>query len=164
MAFQKLPADVVRNHKGISFPGIATVFMCHDGQGNMFLTKRSQKARDERGRWESGGGGLKHGQSVEANLKRELKEEYDVEPLRIDFIGYSEVFRKSPEGLDTHWIVMYYAVLIDPGRVKINEPDMIDDYGWFPPDSLPSPLLSEFPAFFKRHGQKYRQILRTAKR
>ena len=90
MAIKKLSAEELRTHKGVSFPGITTVFICHDGNGRIFLTRRSQNTRDEHGRWDVGGGGLKHGQSLEQNLRREVKEEYNVDPLQVDFVGYVE--------------------------------------------------------------------------
>jgi 8-oxo-dGTP diphosphatase len=159
MTFAKLTTEELRQHKGVSFTGITTVFFCHDGQGKLFLTKRSKKTRDEHGRWDPGGGGLKHGQAIEDNLRRELKEEYNAEALKLDFLGYIDAFRKTPEGLPTHWLAMCFAVQIDPNQVKINEPEMVDDYGWFPLDNLPSPLHSQFGIMIEKHGSKLRQVM-----
>jgi 8-oxo-dGTP diphosphatase len=159
MSFQKLTPEEIRKHKGVSFTGITTVFFCHDGAGNLFLTKRSNNTRDEHGRWDPGGGGLKHGQSVEQSLIREVKEEYDAIPLRTDFIGYFDAFRENPAGLPTHWLAMCFAVQVDPSLVKINEPDMVDDYGWFTLEELPKPLHSQFGVFLEKHGDTLRQYL-----
>ena len=159
MSFAKLSPEELRRHKGVSFTGITTVFFCHDGKGEIFLTKRSAKTRDEHGRWDPGAGGLKHGQTLEDNMRRELKEEYDVEPIETKFIGYNDVFRTSPEGLPTHWLAMYFAVKIDPKKVRINEPDMVDGQGWFNIDDLPSPLHSQFDSFLSRHGVALRKIM-----
>lgn len=159
MAFDKLSAEILRKHKGVSFTGISTAFFCHDGKGHLFLTKRSQQTRDEHGRWDPGGGGLKHGQTVEANLLRELKEEYDVEPIEMQFIGYLDAFRSLADGQPTHWLGLYFAVKIDPAKLKINEPEMVDDYGWFWLDALPKPLHSQFNIFMEKHGQKLKQIM-----
>ncbi len=159
MAFQKLPPEVLRAHKGISFTGITTVFFCHDGQGNLFLSKRSAKTRDEHGRWDPGGGGLKHGQSVEDNLRREVMEEYSAEPIETIFIGYHDAFRTTPEGLPSHWLAMCFAVRVDRSCVRINEPDMVDDCGWFRLDKLPAPLHSQFQLFMHKHGDRLAQIL-----
>lgn len=159
MAFAKMTPEDIRKHKGISFTGITTVFFCHDGQGRLFLHKRSKKTRDEHGRWDPGGGGLKHGQSVEESLRREVNEEYGVEPLKVDFIGYFDAFRKNQDGHDTHWLAMCFAVLIDPAKAKINEPDMVDDSGWFSLDNLPKPLHSQFDYFMSLHGPKLRELM-----
>lgn len=161
----KLTQKELRQHNGVSFPGITVVFLCHDGNGNLFLTKRSNKTRDEHGRWDPGGGGVEHGQSIEENLLREVKEEYDATPLRTDFIGYFDAFRLSPEGHDTHWLAMCFAVHVDPNDVKINEPEKVDDHGWFPLDNLPSPMHSQFEKFFGLHGETLKHyMLATTKR
>jgi 8-oxo-dGTP diphosphatase len=159
MQFTKLTPQELRKHKGISFTGITTVFFCHDGKGNLFLTKRSKNTRDEHGKWDPGGGGLKHGQAVEENMLREVKEEYNAEPIESKFIGYFDAFRKSPEGLPTHWLAMCFAVRIDPTKVKINEPEMVDDHGWFTLDKLPQPLHSQFDFFMSKHGKKLKRIM-----
>ena len=159
MLFTKLTPEELRRHKGISFPGVTTVFFCHDGQGKIFLTKRSKRTRDEHGRWDPGGGGLKHGQAVEDNLRREVLEEYNTEPLETEFIGYFDAFRSTPEGLPTHWVALCFAVKIDPAEVKINEPEMVDDSGWFTLDSLPSPMHSQFGKIMALHGEKLKSVL-----
>jgi 8-oxo-dGTP diphosphatase len=124
----------------------------------MFLAKRSKNARDEHGRWDVGGGGLKHGQTLEQNVRRELLEEYGVEPLKVDFIGYREVFRQLPDGTPTHWIAMDFAVRVDPGQVKISEPDMFDDSGWFHVDKFPSPLHSQLSPAMEKYSARLREL------
>lgn len=159
MAFKKLSAETLRKHKGISFTGITTIFFCHDGNGKLFLTKRSLQTRDEHGRWDPGAGGLKHGQSVEENMKRELKEEYGVAPLSTEFIGYFDAFRTSPEGLPTHWLAMCFAVKVDPKKVTIKEPEMVEDFGWFTLNDLPRSLHSQFDYFISLHGERLKTIM-----
>jgi 8-oxo-dGTP diphosphatase len=161
MTFQKLSDEELRRHKGISFTGITTVFLCHDGNGKLFLTKRSKNTRDEHGRWDPGGGGLKHGQAIEENMRRELKEEYDVEPIRTDFLGYFDAFRTTPEGLPTHWLAMCFAVLVDPSKIKINEPDMVDGQGWFTLDALPSPMHSQIGKCFDLYGEALKRAMNS---
>lgn len=159
MAVKKLTPEELRKHKGISFIGVTTPFICHDGKGNIFLAKRSKNTRDEHGRWDSGGGGLKHGESVESGLRREVLEEYGVEPISIESLGYYDAFRETSDGQPTHWLALPFAVLVDRSKVKICEPDMVDDSGWFRLDNLPQPMHSQFDKFCKIHGQKLRHAL-----
>ncbi|HET8991691.1 MAG TPA: NUDIX domain-containing protein [Candidatus Saccharimonadales bacterium] len=159
MSFTKLSPEDLRKHKGLSFPGITTIFFCHDGAGSLLLGKRSNKARDEHGRWDPGAGGLKHGQTAEQNLKRELMEEYGAKAEAIDFLGYMDVFRKNPEGYDTHWLALYFAVKVDPKHVSIKEPDIIDEIGWFKLDNLPTPMHSQFSFFMAKHGNKLKKYM-----
>lgn len=159
MIHKKLSPQEIRAHKGTSFPGITTPFICHDGRGNIFLSKRSKNTRDEHGRWDTGAGGLKHSQSLADNVRRELKEEYDVVPISVEFLGYLDAFRKNPEGQETHWLAMYFVCQVDPSQVSINEPDMVDDSGWFKLDQLPSPMHSMWQKLKDEHGQKLQEIL-----
>lgn len=164
MAFTKLSPEEIRKHKGVSFTGITTVFFCHDGNGKVFLNKRSKNTRDEHGRWDPGGGGLKHGESVEESMRREVKEEYGVTPLDTKFIGYFDAFRETPDGLSNHWLAMCFAVKVDPAEVTINEPEMVDDSGWFTLDNLPEPMHSQFNVFMKVHGDTFKRILASKNR
>lgn len=159
MAVIKLTPEEIRKHKGISFTGITTVFFCHDGNGKLLLQKRSKNTRDEHGRWDPGGGGVRHGESITDNLHREVEEEYGAKPLQADFLGYFDAFRESLDGQPTHWLAMCFAVKVDPSQVKINEPDKVDEIGWFELDKLPSPLHSQFNKFFSIHGEKLRKAM-----
>jgi 8-oxo-dGTP pyrophosphatase MutT (NUDIX family) len=157
---QKLSSETLRRHKGVSFVGVTTPFVCYDDKGRVFLAKRSKNARDEHGRWDFGSGGLKHGQSAEKNMRRELMEEYGVEPLAVTPLGYFELFRTLPDGTPTHWVAIAHAVKVDAEKVKIMEPDMFDDSGWFTLDALPSPLHSSIEAvLLPTFGEKLRNIL-----
>ncbi len=56
MSFKKLPPEEIHKHKGTSFVGLSVAFICHDGKGNVFMSKRGSNTRDEHGRWDFGGG------------------------------------------------------------------------------------------------------------
>ncbi len=77
--------------KGVDYTGIATVYFCHDGQGNFIMAKRSQNARDEQGCWDIGGGALEFGMAVDDSLCKEIKEEYCADVLGFEFLGYRDV-------------------------------------------------------------------------
>ena len=156
---KKLSSMTLRRHKGISFVGVTAPFICYDRQGRIFMAKRSTKSRDEHGRWDCGGGGVKHGQTVIETVKREMLEEYGAIALKIDFIGYFETFRTLPDGTPTHWLAMPHAVLVDADQIKIIETDMFDDSGWFILDNLPSPLHSAFEnVFLPKYKNKLQKI------
>lgn len=155
----KLPSDILRQHKGVSFVGVSTCFYVYDRTGRHFMAKRSSKARDEQGSWEIGGGGLKWGLDAEENLRREVKEEYNATPERITFLGYRDVHRRLKDGTPTHWLALDFAVLVDPEDVKINEPEMFDDSGWYTLDNLPDPLHSQQLTFFRQYRSKIKQLI-----
>jgi 8-oxo-dGTP diphosphatase len=163
MPVTKLTPDVIRQQKGVSFVGVGTVFFCHDGNGKFLMSKRSQKCRDEQGRWEIAGGGLKWGVTAEDNLRREIKEEFDAFAQQIEFLGYRDVFRTLKDGTPTHWLMLDYAVEIDPKEAKRNEPDMSDDIGWFTLANQPTPVHSQHLALINKYRSKLEKILNQRK-
>ncbi len=139
--------------KGVDYTGVTTVFICHDGQGNFVMGKRSTKCRDEHGRWDIGGGGLEFGDTVESTLKSEIKQEYCTEVLDFEFLGYRDVHREH-DGVKTHWIGLDFKVLIDKNKVKNGEPHKFDEIGWFTLNTLPNPVHSQFPNFLELYKNK----------
>lgn len=139
---------------GVDAIGISIVFFCHDGHGRFVMNKRGQKCRDEKGRWEIGGGALEVRQSVVDCLKKEVKEEYGADLISHEFLGYRDVHRESKEG-KTHWITLDFSVLINPKQVKNGEPEKFDAVELFTFDTIPSPTHSQFPKFV----EKYKTIL-----
>ncbi|PIR87827.1 MAG: RNA pyrophosphohydrolase [Candidatus Harrisonbacteria bacterium CG10_big_fil_rev_8_21_14_0_10_45_28] len=139
--------------KGIDFIGVCVVYFCHDGAGKFVMAKRSQNARDEHGRWDIGGGGIEHGESVTETLKKEIMEEYCADILNQEFLGYRDVHRIH-NGEITHWIALDFKILVDPNKVKIGEPHKFDDIGWFSLEDYPENCHSQFGEFVRRHGEK----------
>jgi ADP-ribose pyrophosphatase YjhB (NUDIX family) len=89
---------------GIDYIGVTCVFYCHDGKGNLLLQKRSQRCRDEKGKWDYGGGKLEIGESWEETAKREIKEEYGCEPVKINFVTASNVIRANQGEKTIGWL------------------------------------------------------------
>ena len=140
--------------KGIDYTGIVVVFICHDGNGNILMQKRTDKCRDEHGRWECGGGGVEFGETLDDALRRELREESLTEPLDYQLLGYREIFREH-KGRRTHWVAFDFKVLVDPERVGIGEPDMVNEIGWFSMDNLPDPMHSQVPSTFAKYRHHF---------
>jgi ADP-ribose pyrophosphatase YjhB (NUDIX family) len=136
--------------KGIDFPGIAVTVFCHDGFGNYLVGKRSTKCRDEHGRWNPVGGGLKHGERLEDAIRRELREEICAEPKEFEQLGFREVHREL-NGQPTHWIIFDFKALVDPAAVAIGEPDMMDELKWVKINEIPAPMSSQFPLFLEKY-------------
>lgn len=145
--------------KGIDFIGVTCVFFCHDGNGNILLSKRSNNCRDEKGRWEPGGGSLELHESIEKVIQREIVEEYGTNAMEISFLGHRESFRTNDEEVKTHWIAFDHMVLVDRKNVFIGEPDKCDELIWTTLEDLPEPLHSAMPDFLERYDQQIRSIL-----
>lgn len=122
--------------KGIDYPGICVVFLCHDGRGNIVMNRRSINTRDEHGKWDIGGGGLKLGEKIEDCLAREIKEEYCADIIHHEFMGYRDVHR-THDSKPTHWIALDFLVHINRSQVAIGDPHKMDEIAWFSLDNLP---------------------------
>ena len=141
--------------KGIDYTGVTVSFFCHDGQGNYVMHKRGVNCRDEQGRWDFGGGGLKFNEQLLDAVKREISEEFGTAPLLIESIGNGEIFRIH-DGKPTHWIAFRYRVLLDRDKVTNNGLDKHDELTWVTLDNLPSPLHSQLPTEL----EKYKDVLK----
>lgn len=142
---------------GIDYTGITTNFICHDGQGNFLFSKRSKNSIDEIGTWQLGGGRLEFTEEPDKGVLRELKEELGVVRESPDtFIGTTSFVREH-EGQTTHWMCFSYIFHVDPQEVKNNEPQKIDEIGWYELKHLPSPIHEASLILLK----KYRDVLQN---
>ena len=132
----------MNKNRGVDYIGVTVTFVIHDGKGNFLLQKRSQNTRDEKGKWDVGGGALEFGEEWIDAVTREVKEELNASPKKIVFLKAFNALRKN-NGVDTHWIALVHSVLVDPSEVKIGEPNKIDEIGWFNLNNLPNPLHSK---------------------
>ena len=124
-------------------PRVSCVFICHDGAGQILLARRSAAARDEPGTWDTGAGALEFGETFEAAVTREVKEEYATEPREIAVLGVRNVVRAEPP---SHWVAVVFAVRVDRDSVTIGEPHKFAELGWFRREALPSPRHSQLDA------------------
>ncbi len=65
--------------KGIDYIGVSTGVVIFNDKGELFLAKRSKKTKNERGCWETPGGSVEFGETLEQAVKREILEEYGSE-------------------------------------------------------------------------------------
>lgn len=140
-------------HKGVDCVGVGVVFYCHDGKGNVLMQKRGAGARDEQGRWDIGGGGLELHDTVQDTLQKEIREEYGVEIIACEFLGFRDVHREH-EGQKTHWVTLDFKVLVNPATTKNGEPHKLDAVAWFPKNMMPTPVHSQLPLFLEKYGNK----------
>lgn len=140
--------------KGVDHIGVEVVFFCHDGKGNLLMSKRSKKSRDEQGTWDPGGGSIDVGEKVMDALKREIKEEYCADIIESEFLGFRDGHRVNEEGNKTNWIILDFKVLVDREKVKNGVPDKHSEIKWFKFNNFRKPLHSQFPFFLKEYKTK----------
>lgn len=128
---------------GIDCIGVSTVFYCVDGRRRLLMHKRSKNCRDERGRWDTGSGQLRFGEDPIKGVLREVREEYGCKGEILERMLPVSVLRVQ-NGVKTHWLALPFIVRVNPLEVKNNEPEKIDEIGWFTFKKLPKPLHSAF--------------------
>ncbi len=143
---------------GIDYTGIGVSFLCHDGAGNILLSQRSERCRDEHHCWEAGGGKLEYGEDPREAVLREIREEYGVEGI-IDRALPAVSLTREHQGKPTHWITLPFVVRVPREGVKNGEPEFISELGWFSLDALPQPLHTGFAATMSVLGSEVRAVI-----
>lgn len=140
---------------GVDCIGVSVVGMCHDGNGKFVLLKRSANARDEHGKWDMCAGALDFGNTLEDQIRQEVKEELGAQVLAMQYLGYRDAFR-SQNNQPTHWVGHDFLVQVNPADVRIGEPHKFTEIGWFAVGSFPEEKLlhSQIPIALKRYKDK----------
>jgi len=124
--------------KGIDCIGVSVGAVIVNNRGEVLLTKRSQKTRNEQGKWETPGGAVKFGEKREEAVKREMMEELGVEIEIVRVIHTSDEILTDQK---QHWVPTCYLVKIKTNQEpKIMEPEKCDEIRWFPLNKLPENL------------------------
>jgi 8-oxo-dGTP diphosphatase len=129
--------------RGIDYIGVGVGAAIFNEEGKLFITKRGSKAKNERGKWEIPGGSVDFGETCEQALKREMKEENDIEIEVIELLGFFDhIIREEGQ----HWVSPTYICRIVAGEPKILEPGKCDEIGWFTieeAERLPLSLITQ---------------------
>lgn len=144
---------------GVNQVGISTSFYCHNRKGQWLLHQRSDMCRDEKGMWDSGGGKLEFGLTLEENVLKEIREEYCCDATIEEQLPAITLIRKTSEGELTHWIVVPFILLIseeEEKRVQIGDAEKMSALGWFSFSSLPYPLHSGFKKTTSLHPSRFK--------
>jgi len=107
---------------------IITVCIFLHIDGKVFIGRRSKTKSFLPGKWELSGGHIEFGETVEEGLRRELREELNMEII----VGniYSEFTYVMNEGSDHVIEVLYFATMKNPKQeISLNE-ESHDDYIW----------------------------------
>jgi 8-oxo-dGTP diphosphatase len=124
--------------KGIDYIGVSAGAMILNDKGELFLSKRSQNVKNERGCWETPGGSVDFGETLENAARREILEEYGAD---INIVEQWPAEDHIIPADKQHWVATTFLAKFKPGQEpKIMEPEKCDAIGWFALDKLPSPL------------------------
>lgn len=113
--------------KGVDYIGVGTGAMIFNRDGKVFLVKRGSNARNEAGKWDFPGGGVEFGEKCENAVKREIKEEFDMD---IEVVELLEVVNHILPEERQHWVSPSYIANHISGEPKIMEPEKTEEIKW----------------------------------
>lgn len=131
---------------------VVTLIIYKDGK--ILLQKR-----DDNGCWAIHGGGMELGETYIETLKREIKEELNIEPINPILMGiYSgkKLFNIYPKSKD-HVYILNHVFFCENYKGKIKYTDReVEDLKWFDLDNLPKnifkinkPIINDIKEFVK---------------
>lgn len=124
--------------QGVDYIGVSVGAFIVNDKGEVLLLKRSNNAKNERGKWEAPGGAVEFGEKLENAIRREMREELGIE---IDILKqWTAKDHIIPEE-NQHWVPTTFLVRVAKGHTpKIMEPKKFDSIGWFDIKNFPEPL------------------------
>ncbi len=140
---------------GVDYIGVSAGAMMINEAGEIFLAKRSNNAKNEKGCWETPGGEVDFGETLEEAVKREMKEEYGVEIVIMkQFPAENHLIPAENQ----HWVATTFLTKLKAGEMpRIKEPHKCEAIGWFALDKIPSPLSIITQLDIKHHQNEVRE-------
>jgi len=139
----------------VDYIGVGVAAIILNKKNEILFQLRGEKAKNERGLWKLRGGTVEYGEKAEDALKRELKEELDIE---VDIIKHVVCLDAILEKENQHWFVSFYLCYIKKGIPKILEPEKAKEIAWFSFKNLPKNLAfgnkEVIEYFFKKNPPK----------
>ncbi len=106
-----------------------------DRSRQILLGKRL--ASYNKGVWAVPAGHMECGETIEAAARRELAEETAIQATQLKLIGVNNYRDEKDE---RQYVNLDFLVEGYEGQAQNREPDLCEQLGWFPIDSLPTPL------------------------
>lgn len=122
---------------GFDVIGVGVGAMVFNDRGQVFLSQRGPKAKNERGTWEFPGGGVNFGETLADAIRREFLEEYGM-VIEVEALLGVDDHILPDEG--QHWVSPTFIARHVSGEPRIMEPEKCATIGWFALESLPAPL------------------------
>lgn len=125
--------------KGVDYIGVGVGAIIINPKKQVFLAQRGPGARNERGLWEFPGGSVEFGETLQAALLREIREEYD---FSIEVVELLDVYDHLIPDEKQHWVSPSYVCSIKLGKPRITEPNKCSAIGWFSLDAIENMSLT----------------------
>ena len=138
--------------RGIDYIGVGVGAVIADSQGRLFLAKRGENAKNERGLWEFPGGAVEFGERLADALVREMREEFGIEIEVGELLDVTDHLLPA-EG--QHWVSPSFLCKIIGGEARIMEPLKCSAIAWFFPDEIPDALSVVSRANLHSYREKF---------
>lgn len=122
---------------GVDYIGVGVGAVISDDDGRLLLALRGPGAQNERGMWEFPGGAVEYGETLQAALRREMREEFGIE---VEVKELLEVADHLLPAENQHWVSPTFLCRICSGVPAVREQEKCSAVGWFFPDRLPENL------------------------
>ena len=119
---------------GKDYIGVGCGALIVNEQNQTLLIKRTGKTKSNAGQWSKPGGTVEFGETVEAAIVREIKEELGVQIKLGQFLGFTNHIIPEEQ---QHWVALHYLAQITEGEVQNLEPEKHEEVRWFSFDELP---------------------------
>jgi ADP-ribose pyrophosphatase YjhB (NUDIX family) len=118
-----------------------------NGDKLLFGRKR-ENANPYPNTWHLIGGGIEDEERLEESLKREIREEANIEVKIKEMVGFDDDFEPNKHGEMTHYIFLVYKAKYVSGKLKAD--DDIETLQWFSKNELPKNLSRPSIKLFKK--------------
>ncbi len=112
----------------------AGVMILDEKKEKILLMKRGEESKNEIGYWSKPGGSIEFGETVIESMKREMKEELNIEVKIWGYLPHTDHIIKSE---NEHWVSPNLIGTISKGEPKIMEPHKCSEIKWFSLKDLP---------------------------
>ena len=127
--------------------GISPRALIRDAEGRWLFIRRSAQSRHWAGKWEPPGGKMDPGETVDAALAREVREETALRIRDLHVAGATEGRTES-----ARFVVLLLEARAEPGEVRLSEEH--DAFAWVTPDEAAALDLSTVYAAFIKSWMK----------
>jgi 8-oxo-dGTP diphosphatase len=122
---------------GKDYIGVGCGALIINDSNQVLLMKRGNKSKNEAGYWSKPGGTVEFGESPEAAVVREIKEELGIDIEVVKFLSYTD---HRPADGNQHWISLNFITKIISGEPTNLEPEKCEEIRWFDLHNLPEEL------------------------
>lgn len=119
--------------RGVDYIGVGIGAIIVNKDGKVLLSRRGEKAKNERGKWEFPGGSVEFGDTMKDTIIREMEEELGITIETIQHLP--PIDHIIPED-NQHWVTSTFISRIVEGVPTIMEPEKCSDVKWFSLDEL----------------------------